>query len=176
MIIIELIMENISLPYSIDINKLAAHLISFLDNETYDVVQLERNTNVANFKVINDRRLRSGSKISLNVRITKSADATIITIGEPEWQNIAGSIGSTLIGTLISPMNILGRIDDLTVDIVNIQLPDRIKQIAKDYVEQETLRVKNLIDRSRCQYCGTRNELKANHCDSCGAPLQGDYL
>ena len=164
-------METITLPEKVDIQKLAEHLAAFLDNETYDVHLISRSDDQIKLQVSNDRRLRSGSRISVVVSVINHAESSLIQIGDPEWMNIAGSIGATLLGTLIRSVNIIGRIDDLSVDLNNVQLPDRVKQLVNDYVTALIAEKTSARNRTKCQYCGSRNSSSATHCKSCGAPL-----
>jgi|GEM_PF-6544982 len=164
-------MQTITLPERVDIQKLAEHLTAFLDNETYDVQLISRTADQIKLKISNDRRLRSGSRISLVVSIINNSESSLIQIGDPEWMNIAGSIGATVLGTLIRPVNFLGRIDDISVDLNNVQLPDRVNQLVNDYVTTLISEKTATRNRSRCQYCGSRNSTSATHCKSCGAPL-----
>ena len=89
-------MQTITLPERVDIQKLAEHLTAFLDNETYDVQLISRTADQIKLKISNDRRLRSGSRISLVVSIINNSESSLIQIGDPEWMNIAGSIGATV--------------------------------------------------------------------------------
>lgn len=164
-------MERISLPNNTNIQKLHQHLIAFLDNETYDVLTIATSADEITLRVINDRRLRSGSKISLRIVLHRTTDEVQVDIGDPEWVNIAGSLGATLIGAVINPINLLGRIDDLSVDVINFQLVDRVKQLLTEIAAAAIEADRRRIERSRCKYCGSRNIDEVSHCASCGAPL-----
>lgn len=164
-------MEIITLPVRLNIKDLSEHLTAFLDNETYDVHLISRSANQIKLQVTNDRRIRSGSRISLVISIVNNAGSSQVQIGDPEWVNIAGSIGATVLSTLFRPMNILGRIDDISVDLNNFQLPDRVKQLVNDYVSAFVSKNDAERDRFRCQYCYSRNKTTETHCQSCGAPL-----
>lgn len=164
-------MERITLPKNTNIQKIHQQLVAFLDNETYDVVTISQSATEIALRVVNDRRLRSGSKISLGMVIQKIEDAVQVDIDEPEWINIAGSLGKTVIGAVINPMNLLGRIDDISVDVVNMQLVDRVKQLINEISAADIQADKLRVDRNRCKYCGSRNLDDITHCTSCGAPL-----
>ena len=77
---------------------------------------------------------RSGGKTALTVNIQQIEDGVMVQVGEQQWLGVAASLGQTAIATLINPLNLLGRLDDIAQDVSNLQLTEKIWQIVAKVV------------------------------------------
>ncbi len=115
----------------------------------------------------------SGGHTSLTVSLTPVEDGVSIDVSKQNLFGVVASLGQTAISTLLNPVNLITRLDDLAQDIESIQLSDEIWMVI-----QQTARGFNashqLSDRLRrlvCGYCGTANIVGESRCIACGAPL-----
>ena len=71
----------------------------------------------------------SGGKTALTVNIQKVEDGIMVELGQQQWLGVAASLGETAIATLINPLNLLGRLDDIAQDVSNLQLNEKVLQV-----------------------------------------------
>jgi len=116
---------------------------------------------------------QSGGKTALAVNAQRHQDGVFVQVGQPEWLGVAASLGTTAISTLINPLNILGRLDDLAQDISNLQLADRVWQIVAQVakVAGASHELSERLSRLTCEYCATANPVGEPNCIACGAPM-----
>jgi hypothetical protein len=115
----------------------------------------------------------SGGKTALTINIQKVEDGVMVELGEQQWLGVAASLGQTAIATLINPMNLLGRLDDIAQDVSNLQLNDKVWQaIARVAGEAgASQQLSERLSRITCDYCGAANPVGEATCLACGAPL-----
>jgi predicted nucleic acid-binding Zn ribbon protein len=94
-------------------------------------------------------------------------------LGEQEWLGIAASLGKTAISTLLNPINLLGRLDDIAQDISNLKLSEKVWQVINNVAKSVNSgqELSERFNRVSCQYCGSANPPGEPTCISCGAPL-----
>jgi hypothetical protein len=116
---------------------------------------------------------RSGGKTGVSVNLQQIEDGIIVQIGEQQWLGVAASLGQTAISTLLNPLNLLGRLDDIAQDVSSLQLNERIwktiSNIARNAGASQELSER--LSRITCEYCGSANHVGASTCIACGAPL-----
>jgi hypothetical protein len=116
---------------------------------------------------------RSGGKTGVSVNLQQIEDGIIVQIGEQQWLGVAASLGQTAISTLLNPLNLLGRLDDIAQDVSSLQLNERIgktiSNIARNAGASQELSER--LSRITCEYCGSANHVGAPTCIACGAPL-----
>ncbi len=116
---------------------------------------------------------RSGGKTAMAVNIQKVEDGVMVTTGQQQWFGVAASLGQTAIATLMNPLNLLGRLDDIAQDVSNLQLTERIWQVINGVAsaagagQQLSERLSSVV----CEYCETANPVGESACIACGAPL-----
>jgi len=116
---------------------------------------------------------RSGGQTALTVSIRTAADGIFIQAGSQQWLGTAASLGQTTIATLLNPLNLLNRLDDIAQDVENLQLMERV-WAAIDRTTRALGAGHEMSERFRrltCEYCGTANPVGEGSCIACGAPL-----
>jgi hypothetical protein len=116
---------------------------------------------------------RSGGKTALTVNIQQIEDGVMVQVGQQQWFGVAASLGQTAIATLMNPLNLLSRLDDIAQDVSNLQLTEKIWQVVGNVVraagasQQLSERLSSVV----CEYCLTANPVGEASCIACGAPL-----
>jgi hypothetical protein len=115
----------------------------------------------------------SGGKTALAVNIQKVEDGIMVLVGEQQWLGLAASLGQTAIATLMNPLNLLGRLDDIAQDVSNLQLVEKVWQTVVGVVNASgaSLQLSERLARVTCEYCGIANPVGESSCLACGAPL-----
>jgi hypothetical protein len=116
---------------------------------------------------------RSGGKTGVSVNLQQIEDGIIVQIGEQQWLGVAASLGQTAISTLLNPLNLLGRLDDIAQDVSSLQLNERIWQTISNVARNAgaSQELSERLSRITCEYCGSANHVGASTCIACGAPL-----
>ena len=116
---------------------------------------------------------RSGGQTALAINIQKITDGVMIQVGHQQWMGVAASLGQTAIATLINPINLLGRLEDIAQDIENLQMTDNVwKTITRVIsIAGASTTLSDKLTRLSCDYCSTANEVGNSNCVACGAPL-----
>ena len=122
-------------------------------------------------RIFTSRNNTSESQTSINITAILTENGLSITASDQEWGQIAASLGTTVVAAIINPINLLGRIDNLAVDVENMQLSERIDKFVHSFATTLAERSETQANRSTCKYCRSRNDQTATHCASCGAPL-----
>jgi hypothetical protein len=118
----------------------------------------------------------SGGKTALTVNIQQIEDGVSIQLGEQQWFGIAASLGQSALATILNPINILGRLDDIAQDVSNINLPEKVWQVIANvatsvHAGQE---LSERLSRITCSFCGVANPTGEPTCIACGAPMGKD--
>jgi hypothetical protein len=115
----------------------------------------------------------SGGRTALTINVQKVEDGIMIEMGEQQWLGVAASLGQTAIATLINPLNLLGRLDDIAQDVSNLQLNDKVWQVVTRVVGEAgaSQQLSERLSRITCDYCGAANPVGEATCLACGAPL-----
>lgn len=120
------------------------------------------------------RRVRqSGGQTALTVDIEQVADGIMIKLGEQDWMGVAASLGWTAIATVLNPINLLSRLDDIAQDVSSLQMKEQVWKVI-DAAARATGASQELSRRLRrmvCDYCNTANPVGQDRCIACGAPL-----
>jgi hypothetical protein len=115
----------------------------------------------------------AGGDTTISVVLQKFVDGVTVQLGRQAWLGIAASLGTTALAALRSPVNLLGRLDDLAQDIQNIQINDQIWQAIDEIARAAgvSLELSERLRRLVCPYCLTANPVGEPSCIACGAPL-----
>ncbi|OGN75898.1 MAG: hypothetical protein A2X25_01785 [Chloroflexi bacterium GWB2_49_20] len=116
---------------------------------------------------------RSGGQTALSINIQKITDGVFIQLGQQQWLGVAASLGHTALSTLINPLNLLGRLDDIAQDIENLQMTEKVWQTINRAVTSTgaSTKLSDKLSRLTCDYCHIANEVGISNCIACGAPL-----
>lgn len=116
---------------------------------------------------------RSGGRTALSVNIQEVADGIMVQVGEQQWLGVAASLGETAIATLLNPLNLLGRLDDIAQDVSNLQLSEKTWQVVARVASAAgaNQQLSERLSRVTCDYCGAANPVGESTCLACGAPL-----
>ncbi len=115
----------------------------------------------------------SGGSTALGIIFQSVGDGILVQVGQQAWAGIAASLGASAVATLLNPLNLLHRLDDIAQDFEYIQLSDEVwkvlesnaKALGSGYEFSERLK------RVMCDYCQTANPAGESACIACGAPL-----
>jgi hypothetical protein len=115
----------------------------------------------------------SGGRTALTVNIQKVEDGIMVELGQQQWLGVAASLGETAIATLINPLNLLGRLDDIAQDVSNLQLNEKVLQVIARVTGEAgaSQQLSERLSRITCDYCGAANPVGEPTCLTCGAPL-----
>lgn len=116
---------------------------------------------------------QSGGKTALAINLQKHEDGVLVQVGEQQWLGVAASLGQTAIATLMNPLNLLGRLDDIAQDVTSLQLTDKVWQVVAGAVRARgaSVEISERLSRLTCEYCGVANPVGEGTCLACGAPL-----
>jgi hypothetical protein len=142
-------------------------------NQGNTQAQLLGESNNLIVQIASSRWARSGGKTALTVNVQQIEDGVMVQVGEQQWLGVAASLGQTAISTLINPLNLLGRLDDIAQDVSNLQLNEKVWQIVTKVVNAAgaSLQLSERLSRVTCEYCGSANPVGESNCLACGAPL-----
>jgi len=115
----------------------------------------------------------SGGQTALTVHIQKVSDGVMVSVGQQAWLGVAADMGQTVISALMSPWNLLGRLDDIAQDIENMQIVDAVWQVVAQAAQTAgaSTQISERLQRLVCEFCNTANPVGAGSCVACGAPL-----
>lgn len=115
----------------------------------------------------------SGGQTALTVQIKKVNDGVMVSVGEQAWLGVAADMGQTVIATLMSPWNLLGRLDDIAQNIENMQIVDTVWKIIAKTAQSAgaSTQISERLQRLTCEFCDTANAVGVGSCIACGAPL-----
>ncbi len=115
----------------------------------------------------------SGGQTALTVQIQKVEDGVMVSVGEQAWLGVAADMGQTVIATLINPLNLLGRLDDIAQDIESLQIVENVWQVIAKAAQAAgaSTQISERLQRLTCEFCGTANPVGEASCVACGAPL-----
>ena len=115
----------------------------------------------------------SGGKTALTVNLQKVEDGLMVELGQQQWLGVAASLGQTAIATLINPLNLLGRLDDIAQDVSNLQMNDKVWEVIGRVAGEAgaSQQLSERLSRITCEYCGAANPVGEATCLACGAPL-----
>ncbi len=135
--------------------------------------QLLGESNNLTLQIASSQWARSGGKTALAVNIQQVEDGVMVQVGEQQWLGVAASLGKTALATLMNPMNLLGRLDDIAQDVSNLQMNEKIWQVVTRVVNTAgaSLQLSERLSRVTCEYCGVANPVGESSCLACGAPL-----
>lgn len=150
-----------------------AHALMAEFNQGNLRTQLLGNSDNLTVQVASSQNARSGGKTALAVNIQKHEDGVLVQVGEQQWLGVAASLGQTAIATLLNPLNLLGRLDDIAQDVTNLQLTDRVWKVVGAVIRAKgaSTEISERLSRLACEYCGAANPVGEATCLACGAPL-----
>ena len=120
----------------------------------------------------------SGGPTALSVNLEQVEDGVAVQIGKQSWLGVAASLGITALTTLKNPWSLIGRLDDIAVDIGSIQLSDQVWEVIEEsaQIAGATYELSERLRRQVCSYCGAANPIGEPTCIACGAPSGKDQL
>lgn len=115
----------------------------------------------------------SGGKAALSVTIQKVEDGVSVAMGQHDWLGVAASLGQTALATLMSPWNLIGRLDDIAQDVTSLTIVDKVWEAIEKFARaaKVTKTISEQLQSVTCPFCGTANKVAAPDCENCGAPL-----
>jgi RNA polymerase subunit RPABC4/transcription elongation factor Spt4 len=121
------------------------------------------------------RGSQSGGQTALTVSLKKVPDGVMVQVGTQAWLGVAASLGQSAVATLLNPLNLLGRLDDIAQDIESLQISDTAWEVINKAARAHgaSRQIAERLRRMVCDYCNTANPTDAGSCIACGAPLGG---
>lgn len=123
---------------------------------------------------IRSRQLReSGGDTAISVMIQTVEDGISVQIGQQAWFGLFASLGVSALRTLINPVQLMGRLDDIAQDVENFQLQDEIWKVIESNARAlgAGFELSDRLRRIVCEYCNSANPVGEPACVACGAPL-----
>ena len=142
-------------------------------NQGNTQTQLLGESNNLTIQIASAQYTHSGGRTAVSVNIQQIEDGVMVQVGQQQWLGVAASLGQTAISTLLNPLNILGRLDDIAQDVSSLQLSEKIWQIVANVVHAAgaSTELSERLSRVICAYCGAANPVGESTCAACGAPL-----
>lgn len=164
-------MEHKNYYGSIEPEDVATVLISQFNRGAYRVYKRGKGDQLAIQIASNDAN--TGGQTALTVVVQKVEDGISMKIGQQALFGVAASLGYSLFTALKNPWNLLGRLDDIAVDIESLQLTQQVWDCVDSYARTvgASQQLSERLRRLECDYCGTANVVGASNCIACGAPL-----
>src|SRR5258706_1716435 len=115
----------------------------------------------------------SGGQTALTVQIQQVEDGVMVSVGDQAWLGMAADMGETVIATLMNPINLLGRLDDIAQDIESLQIVETVWQVIGKAAQAAgaSTQLSERLQRLMCEFCNTANPVGQRSCIACGAPL-----
>ena len=150
-----------------------AHALEAEFNQGNTQTHLLGESNNLTIQIASSQWSHSGGKTALTVNIQKVEDGIMVELGQQQWLGVAASLGETAIATLINPLNLLGRLDDIAQDVSNLQLNEKVLQVIARVAGEAgaSQQLSERLSRITCDYCGAANPVGEPTCLACGAPL-----
>ena len=123
---------------------------------------------------IRTRRNRtSGGNTALSVILQSIADGVSVSVGQQAWFGILASLGVSAITTLINPVQLINRLDDIAQDIESLQLNDSVWDFILNFAKSQGagFEISEVLRSITCAYCLSANPFNNSNCIACGAPL-----
>jgi len=124
-------------------------------------------------QISTNRRRRGEPDTAVAVTITPTPDGVKVSMGEPQWLDIAADLVQTGLGALLNPWSLVHEVDDVARNVQDLNLPQEIwatvDQYARTVGSRPALPPEPVA--VTCPYCRTGNEIGEGRCVSCGAPL-----
>lgn len=119
------------------------------------------------------QQARSGGRTAIAVNIRTHEDGVMVQVGQQQWLGVAASLGQTAIATLINPLNLLSRLDDIAQDVTSLQLSERVWTVVAAVARNRgaSQELSERFSRLTCEFCGAANPVGEPSCVACGAPL-----
>ncbi len=151
---------------------IAQSLIAYFNRGNYQVQQIGNGAHLA-VQIATRSMQSSGGKTALSVDIQTVTDGVSIQISKQEWTGIAASLGFSALVTLVNPLNLLGRLDDIAQDIESLQISTEVWNVIEGaaHAKGASFALSEKLRRVVCEYCGSANPVGESNCVSCGAPL-----
>ena len=124
-------------------------------------------------QIASSQNSRSGGRTAVSVNLQQIEDGIMVQVGEQQWLGVAASLGQTAISTLLNPLNLLGRLDDIAQDVSSLQLIENIWKIIANVVRAAgaSQELSERLSSVTCAYCLAANPVGGSTCAACGAPL-----
>ena len=152
--------------------EIAQSLVAYFNRGNYQVQQIGSGSHLA-VQIATRSMQSSGGKTALSVDIQSVADGVSVQLGKQEWAGIAASLGFSALITLVNPLNLLGRLDDIAQDIESLRITDEVWNVIEGaaHAKGASFALSERLRRVVCEYCGSANPIGESNCVSCGAPL-----
>jgi hypothetical protein len=142
-------------------------------NQGNTQAQMLGESNNLTVQIASSQWARSGGKTALTVNLQQIEDGVMVQMGEQQWFGVAASLGQTALATLLNPINLLGRLDDIAQDVSSLQMTEKVWQIVTREMNAAgaSQQLSERLSRITCEYCGAANPVGEATCVACGAPL-----
>jgi hypothetical protein len=115
----------------------------------------------------------SGGDTALGIYLRNVEDGVSVQVGQQTWMGIAASLGYSALTTVLNPVNILNRLDDIAQDVEYLQLSDEVWKVLETNARSlgSGYELSDRLRRIQCPYCEVANPVGSPACNACGAPL-----
>ena len=124
-------------------------------------------------QISTQRNLRAGGQTALSVSLTDIEDGVIVQMEKQKWLGVAASMGITAIATVMNPINLINRLDDIAQDVESFQIADTVWAVVDNQARLAgaSTQLSQRLRRITCEYCGSAVKPGEPTCIACGAPL-----
>ena len=146
-----------------------------IDHLNFDnlLIQKRINGEAVSIQIKTTNPINSGGNTSLGVIFKSIEGGVLVQLGQQTWAGIAASLGVSALATLMNPLNLLGRLDDIAQDLESLQITTKVWNAleASALSLGGSFEISSHLRRLECPYCGTNNLITEPSCFACGAPL-----
>jgi predicted Zn-ribbon and HTH transcriptional regulator len=124
-------------------------------------------------QITTQRALRSGGQTALTVNLSDVDDGVMVSVDKQKWLGVAASMGVTAISTVLNPLNLLSRLDDLAQDIESLQIVDNVWSVIDNRARLAGGAPLGEVQPITCRFCGfvTSAADRYQYCPNCKNPL-----
>ncbi len=123
---------------------------------------------------IQNRKVEHGDPhTAITIHVSPSETGIVVAVSEQKWLGMAADLAKSGLLTLLKPRRLLKELDDIARNVRWLNLRAEIWRTIEDYCENagSGRGTAALLKNIPCAYCGTPNELGAQRCQACRAPL-----
>ncbi|MBU0495568.1 MAG: zinc ribbon domain-containing protein [Chloroflexi bacterium] len=151
---------------------LAEALVNQFNRGDYRAAKSGRGTQAV-VQISTNRRMRGEPDTAVSVTITPTPEGVHVSMGDPQWLDIAADLVQTGIGALLNPWSLVREVDDVARNVQDLNLPQEVWQAIDQYAKTVGSRPALLPEPTSvtCPYCRSGNAIGEGRCENCGAPL-----
>jgi ribosomal protein L40E len=123
---------------------------------------------------IQSRRVEHGDPATaVTVHISPTKTGITVSISEQKVLGVAADMARSGVQAWLNPMRLLGELDDIARNVRWLGLRSEVWKAVDEYCRNQgsARGAAGILSHVVCPYCGTPNDIGAQNCKACRAPL-----